>query len=55
MGPIRTLSKSGAKYVLPLVDDCSRYVVAYFLKKKSEVAGKLKEFHALYENQWENF
>lgn len=52
MGPMRTLSKGGAKYVLTLVDDYSGFVVAYFLKKKSEVAGKLKEFQAFYENQW---
>lgn len=52
MGPKRTLSKDGEKYVLTLVDDYSRYVVAYFLKKKSEVAVKLKEFQAFYENQW---
>ena len=46
MGPMRTLSKGGAKYVLTLVDDYSRYVVAYFLKKKSEVTGKLMEFRS---------
>ena len=51
MGPMRTLSKGGAKYVLTIVDDYSRYVVAYFMKNKSEVAGKLKEYQALYENQ----
>ncbi|OWY95104.1 Integrase, catalytic core protein [Phytophthora megakarya] len=52
MGPIRTLSKGGARYVLTFVDDHSRYVVAYFLKNKSEVAAKLSEFKAFYENQW---
>ena len=52
MGPMRTLSKGGAKYVLTIVDDYSRYVVAYFMKNKSEVAGKPKEYQALYENQW---
>ncbi|GMF33593.1 unnamed protein product [Phytophthora fragariaefolia] len=34
MGPIRTVSKGGAKYVLTFVDDYSRYVVAYFMKSK---------------------
>ncbi|GMF45584.1 unnamed protein product [Phytophthora fragariaefolia] len=52
MGPMKTLSKGGAKYVLTLVDDHSRYVEAYFMKKKSEVASKLKEFNAFYETQW---
>ncbi|KAG3120253.1 hypothetical protein PI125_g1338 [Phytophthora idaei] len=50
--PMRTPSKGGAKYVLTFVDDYSRYVVAYFMKNKSEVASKLKEFKAFYENQW---
>ncbi|GMF33539.1 unnamed protein product [Phytophthora fragariaefolia] len=52
MGPVRTVSKGGAKYVLTFVDDYSRYVVAYFMKTKSEVANKLKGFKAFYENQW---
>ncbi|KAE8963744.1 hypothetical protein PR002_g29190 [Phytophthora rubi] len=40
MGPMKSTSKGGAKYILTFVDDFSRYVVAYFLKKKSEVASK---------------
>ncbi|GMF29760.1 unnamed protein product [Phytophthora fragariaefolia] len=52
MGPMKTLSKGGAKYVLTLVDDHSRYVVAYFMKKKSEVASKLKKIKAFFETQW---
>lgn len=52
MGPMKTLSKGGAKYILTFVDDYSRYVVAYFLAKKSEVADKIKMFKALHENQW---
>ena len=38
--------------MLTLVDDYSRYVVAYSMKNRSEVPGKLKEFRAFYENQW---
>ncbi|KAE8880444.1 hypothetical protein PF010_g26401 [Phytophthora fragariae] len=49
---MKSTSKGGAKYILTFVDDFSRYVVAYFLKKKSEVASKLKEFMMFYEKQW---
>jgi hypothetical protein len=49
MGPMKTASNGGAKYVLTSVDDYSRYVVAYFLNKKCEVAAKLKEFMRLRE------
>ncbi|GMF50845.1 unnamed protein product [Phytophthora fragariaefolia] len=52
MGPMKTPSKGGMKYVLTFVDDFSRYMVTYFLKKKSEVASKLKEFMRFYEKQW---
>ncbi|KAE9022411.1 hypothetical protein PF011_g4504 [Phytophthora fragariae] len=53
MGPMKSTSKGGVKYILTFVDDFSRYVVAYFLKKKSEVASKLKEFMRFYEKQWD--
>lgn len=52
MGSMRTPSKGGAKYVLTLVEDYSRYVMAYFLKRKNEVASEMKEFKSSYENQW---
>uniref|UniRef100_A0AAV1UZQ8 Integrase catalytic domain-containing protein n=1 Tax=Peronospora matthiolae TaxID=2874970 RepID=A0AAV1UZQ8_9STRA len=52
MGPMTNPSKGGANYVLTFVDDYARYVVTYFLKKKSEVAIKLSEFMNFYENQW---
>ncbi|KAE9332807.1 hypothetical protein PR003_g14330, partial [Phytophthora rubi] len=52
MGPMKSTSKGGAKYILTFVDNFSRYVVAYLLKKKSEVASKLKEFMRFYEKQW---
>ena len=45
-------SKGGAKYVLTLVDDYSRYVMAYILKRKSEVTAKIREFKTFYEKQW---
>ncbi|OWZ18262.1 reverse transcriptase [Phytophthora megakarya] len=52
MGPMKTKSKGGARYVLVFVDDYSRYVVTYFLNKKSEVANTFKLFLTMYENQW---
>ena len=52
MGPMKTKSKGGARYVLTFVDDYSRHVVVYFLTKKSEVVTKFKSFMKLYENQW---
>ncbi|KAE9327341.1 hypothetical protein PR003_g16033, partial [Phytophthora rubi] len=52
MGPMKTKSKGGARYVLTFVDDYSKYVVAYFITKKSEVPVKFKTFINLYENQW---
>ncbi|OWZ03767.1 Rve-domain-containing hypothetical protein [Phytophthora megakarya] len=52
MGLMKTRSKGGARYVLVFVDDYSRYVVVYFLKKKSEVANKFKTYLTMYENQW---
>ncbi|GMF12666.1 unnamed protein product [Phytophthora lilii] len=52
MGPMKTKSKGGARYVVMFVDDYSKYVEAYFITKKSEVPAKFKTFLNLYENQW---
>ncbi|OWY97152.1 Rve-domain-containing hypothetical protein [Phytophthora megakarya] len=52
MDTMKTKSKGGARYVLVFVHDYSRYVVAYFLKKKSEVANKTKTYLTMYENRW---
>ncbi|KAG3115761.1 hypothetical protein PI125_g5246 [Phytophthora idaei] len=50
---LRALSNGGAMYVLTLVDEFSRYLVTYFIKNKSDVASKLEEFKAFYQNQCE--
>ena len=50
-GPMEVKSVSGACYLLVFVDDCSRKVFVYFLKKKNEVAARFKEFKALVEKQ----
>ncbi|OWZ17079.1 LOW QUALITY PROTEIN: Rve-domain-containing hypothetical protein [Phytophthora megakarya] len=52
MDSMKTKSKGGARYVLGFVDDYSRYVVTYFLKKKSDVANKFKLFLTMHKNQW---
>uniref|UniRef100_A0AAV1TE50 Integrase catalytic domain-containing protein n=1 Tax=Peronospora matthiolae TaxID=2874970 RepID=A0AAV1TE50_9STRA len=52
MGPIKTVSKGGARSVLTFVEDYSRLVAAYFMKHKSEVAARLSEFKDFFENQW---
>lgn len=46
-------SWSGARYVLTFIDDCTRKIFIYFLKAKSEVYEKFKEFQIMVENQTE--
>ena len=52
MGSMKKPSKGGAKYVLTFVDDYSCYVVTYFLKRKIEMAIKLRESKTFYEKRW---
>ena len=40
-------------YYVSFIDDFSRKTWIYFLRKKSEVFGRFKEFKALVENQTE--
>lgn len=51
MGPMETPSIGHAKYLLTVIDDYSRYVFVFFLKKKSEVMENLKDFKVFIENQ----
>ncbi|TYZ67817.1 hypothetical protein PybrP1_004853, partial [[Pythium] brassicae (nom. inval.)] len=51
MGPMSQPSQGGARYVLLFVDDYSRHVTAYFLKKKSEVPTRFGEYKAMMETQ----
>jgi transposase InsO family protein len=44
MGPMKTKSAGGAKYILLFIDDYSRYITVYLLKAKSEVPKKFKEY-----------
>ena len=52
MVPMKTESKGGATYVLTFVDEYSKYVVAYFLKKKSEVPRRFELFKTVHEIKW---
>ena len=42
MGPMRTKSRGGKRYVLVVVDDFSRYSFVSFLKEKLEAIEHLK-------------
>ena len=50
-GPVPVPSLGGATYYVSFIDDFSRNTRFYFLKKKSEVFNKFKEYKALVENQ----
>ena len=52
-GPMKVLSLGKSVYYVSFIDDFSRNTWIYFLKKKSEVFERLKEFKALVENQIE--
>lgn len=52
-GPMETLSIGGARYFLSFIDDHSRKMFIYFLKSKSEVLSKFREFKAYVEVQTE--
>ena len=51
-GPMQTQSFGGSHYFITFIDDYSCYCYTYFLKKKSEVLEKFKEFKASVENEF---
>ena len=53
-GPMPPISLSGYEYYVTFIDDYSRNTWIYFLKNKSEVFLKFKEFKALIKNISEN-
>ena len=53
LGPSPKPSSDGYCYYVLCFDHYSKYFWVYFLKKKSEVFDKFKEFKALVENQTE--
>ena len=52
-GPVPVPSLGKFVYYVSFIDDLSRNIWIYFLRKKSEVFAKFKEFKALVENQSE--
>lgn len=48
--PMETVTPSGNRYIMTLIDDYSRYAVVCLLRKKSEAASKIKEYVRLVEN-----
>lgn len=50
-GPVNVASIGGARYFLTFMDDKTRYIFVYFLRHKSEVFEKFKEFKAMAERQ----
>ena len=43
-GPMQVESKGSSRYMLTFTDDYSQYTTAYFIKSKSEVLSKFKEY-----------
>ena len=52
-GPMPSVSLSGYEYYVTFIDDYLRKTWIYFLKNKSEVFGKFKDFKSLIENRSE--
>ena len=52
-GKIDPTSLGGANYFLTFIDDCTRYTWVYFLKKKSDVFEKFKQWKLMVENQFD--
>ncbi|KAE9279871.1 hypothetical protein PF001_g24507 [Phytophthora fragariae] len=50
MGPMQTKTPGGCTYAVTFIDDFSRHVTVYFMKKKAEVLEKFKMFKADMEN-----
>eukprot|EP00253_Pinus_taeda_P025630 PITA_25630 len=50
-GPMQTPSLADSQYFLTFIDDFTRKIWVYFLKNKSEVFEKFRNFKALVENQ----
>jgi hypothetical protein len=52
-GPMHVNSLAGSRYFVTFIDDKSRWCEVYFMKKKSEVIEKFKEYQSLVEKKTE--
>jgi hypothetical protein len=52
-GPMRVNSLAGSRYFVTFIDDKSRWCEVYFMKQKSEVIEKFKEYKCLVEKKTE--
>ena len=50
-GPMQTPSLGGCKYFVTFIDDFTRCCKVYFMKHKSEVLEKFKDFETVYTNE----
>ena len=50
-GPMQVDSIGGSRYFVTFIDDYSRCVVVYFIKHKSEVFKRFKEFDSIVINE----
>ena len=51
MGPMNKISVGGSRYILNFIDDYSRYVKVYFIKRKSQVFDYFMEYKSMMEGQ----
>jgi transposase InsO family protein len=51
-GPSPVISKSGCRWYISFIDDCTRMVWLYLLKTKDEVSKVIKDFHKLVKTQF---
>ena len=49
-GPMSESSIGGSRYYVTFIDDFTKYTVVYFLKNKSQVLEKFKDFHSYAKN-----
>ena len=52
-GPMQTESIGGKRYLVTFIDDYSRCCAVYFLRKKSEVLSKFKDFESIVTYEYE--
>lgn len=51
-GPMKNVTPGGARYLMTLIDDHSRYTVVCLLRQKSDAAGCIKQFVAQVKNRF---